>query len=68
MVDDHLDEREPTEVFYFSEHQGINDGDEIENANEIVEVVGERNEKIFSLRDLKEESDGQQKSEDDDAA
>jgi hypothetical protein len=31
-------------------------------------VVGEGNEKIFSLRDLKEESDGQQKGEDDDAA
>jgi hypothetical protein len=66
MIDHHLNKGESEEVFDPIEKEGINDCYQIEEADEIVELVGHGDEEVLPLGELKDIGDGQQKGEDDD--
>ena len=68
VIDDDLEKDKLVQVFHFVEREGVEDGHQIKKADKVVEGIGQRNEKIFLFRDLKEEGDGQKEGQDDEAA
>ena len=67
MIDNNLEERESVGVFNLSQKDCIKNRDQVKKAEEIVEVIRQRDEKVFLLGKLEKQGDGEEKGEDDDA-
>jgi hypothetical protein len=65
VIDEHLEEDEPAEVLNPIEKKGIDDGDKVKEAEEVVKLIGHRDEEILPLGELKDISNSQEKGEDD---
>ena len=57
MVQDDLNKGKLAEVPNFFQKNGIKDRHEIEKAQEIIEAIGQGNEKVLLFRNLKKEGD-----------
>jgi hypothetical protein len=66
MIDDDLNKSKLAEVFNLSEQKGIKDRHEVEEADKVIKIIGQRDEKEFFFRDLKKEGNGEEKGKDDD--
>jgi len=65
MVHQDLDRDESTEMLHPIEKKGIDDGDEIDEADEVIKLIVRRNEERLPFRKLEEIGDGQEEGEDD---
>ena len=65
MIDDDLNKSKLAEVFNFFEQKSIKDRHEVEEADKIIKMIGQRDEKEFFLRNLEKEGDGEEKGKDD---
>jgi len=68
MIEDDLDEDKTVEIPNPLQEEGIVDGDEIEEADKIIEFIGERDEERSLLGELENKGDGEENGKDDDAA
>ena len=68
MIEGDLKKDELIQVLHSGKKKGVEDRHEIKKTDKIIEGIGERNEKIFFFRYLKEEGDCKKKRQDDEAA
>ena len=63
-----MEKEESIQVSHSTKGKGIEDRHQIKQADKVIKDIGERHEKIFSFRNLKEEGDREEEGQDDEAA